>query len=121
MKIVVAMPVTEEHKKWLNAAAGDYPVYFADNQAAVGVQVPEDVLSDTEIIIGNLDPELVKKAPHLRWMQLNSAGTGACVHKKRGPAGRGSPHQCDRSLRTGLVRTHAGPAAGDDEEIICLL
>ena len=34
MKIVVAMPVTEEHKKWLNAAAGDYPVYFADNQVA---------------------------------------------------------------------------------------
>lgn len=87
MKIVVAMPVTEEHKKWLNAAAGDYPVYFADNQAAVGVQVPEDVLSDTEIIIGNLDPELVKKAPKLRWMQLNSAGTGAYIKKGVLPEG----------------------------------
>ena len=87
MKIVVAMPVTEEHKKWLNAAAGDYPVYFADNQAAVGVQVPEDVLSDTEIIIGNLEPELVKKAPHLRWMQLNSAGTGAYIKKGVLPEG----------------------------------
>lgn len=91
MKIVVAMPVTEEHKKWLNAAAGDYPVYFADNQAAVGAQVPEDVLSDTEIIIGNLDPELVKKAPNLRWMQLNSAGTGAYIKKGSCRKGRSSP------------------------------
>lgn len=79
MKIVVAMPVTAEQKKWLYDAAADNTLYFADNTAAVGAKVPEDVLTDAEVIIGNLDPELVKKAAHLRWMQLNSAGSGAYV------------------------------------------
>lgn len=87
MKIVVAMPVTATHKAWLEKAAGDNEIYYADTKAALGVQVPEDVLVDADIIIGNLAPDLVRKAPKLRWMQLNSAGSNAYVKKGVLPEG----------------------------------
>ena len=87
MKIVVAMPVTAAHKAALEKAAGHNEIYYADVKAALGVKVPEDVLADAGIIIGNLAPDLVQKAPHLRWMQLNSAGSNAYVKKGILPEG----------------------------------
>ena len=79
MKIVVAMPVTEQQKGWLQTAAPGHTFYYADTTAAVGVEVPAGELADAEVIIGNLSPKLVQQAQNLRWMQLNSAGSGAYV------------------------------------------
>lgn len=71
MTILVCMPVTEEHKKWLSEAAGaDELVYCGQND------LPADVLSRADIIIGNPPVDVLANASALRLLQLNSAGTG---------------------------------------------
>ncbi len=71
MTIVVCMPVTAEHKKWLEEAApGDEIIYCEQNE------IPADALSRAEIIVGNPDVNLLRDAKNLRLLQINSAGTG---------------------------------------------
>lgn len=77
MKIVVAMEVTPYHKQWLEAAAAGNEVVYLPVQGPVGVQASEAVLADAEVIIGNIDPALLVRAPKLRWLQLNSAGANS--------------------------------------------
>lgn len=77
MKIVVAMEVAPYHKKWLEAAAARNEIVYLPTQGPVNVQASDDVLADAEVIIGNIDPALLSKAPKLRWLQLNSAGANS--------------------------------------------
>lgn len=74
MKILVCMPVTEEHKKWLSETAGDDTLEFCAQN-----DVKKENIADAEIVIGNPSPEALKDAKCLRLLQLNSAGTGYYV------------------------------------------
>ena len=75
MKIVVTPPFTEEQKKRIMEAAGpEQPVFRLKSE------ITQELLSNTDVILGNLDnPSQARWAHHLKWIQLNNAGTeGYC-------------------------------------------
>lgn len=76
MKILVVMPVNEEHKKLLRAAAPDAEWIFESADV-----VSDEVANSAEIIIGNIPPKRVVNSTNLKWIQLNSAGTDGYLDK----------------------------------------
>lgn len=77
MKIVVAMDVNAQHKQWLKNAAQGNGIVYLKTDGPVGAQIPENILAEADVIIGNVDPVLLTKAPKLKWLQLNSAGANS--------------------------------------------
>ncbi len=69
MKILAAMPFTEEDKKYLENIAKDCEFVYK-NKESVG----EEDVQDIDIIFGNVSPDIISRAPKLRWLQTNSAG-----------------------------------------------
>lgn len=72
-EILVTIPVTEAHKKFLEekAASGRYNCCF---RYIPGKNVTKEDVNKANVIIGNLSPDLVRGAEKLEWFQLNSAG-----------------------------------------------
>jgi len=72
--ILVLIPVEEEHKSYLSNCfpTGNF-IYKSHSEAT-----PGDV-SSSEIIIGNIPYGLLKFADNLKWLQLESAGTGEYI------------------------------------------
>lgn len=72
-EILVTIPVTEEHKKFLEekASAGKYNCCL---RYIPGKAVTKEDVDRANVIIGNVSPSLVKDADNLEWLQLNSAG-----------------------------------------------
>ena len=67
--IIVGMDVREEHRQWILEAAGETPVVFDPS--------PSDaLLSEAEIVVGNLPLARLEGAKSLKLLQLNSAGAG---------------------------------------------
>ena len=74
-KILVVLPVKEEHKERIRNAAPD-----AKTTYCLEAEVTKEQVQDANIIIGNVKPEFLKDSRNLRWIQLNNAGTeGFCV------------------------------------------
>ena len=74
-KILVVLPVKEEHKERIRNAAPD-----AKTTYCLEAEVTKEQVQDADIIIGNVKPEFLKDSRNLRWIQLNNAGTeGFCV------------------------------------------
>lgn len=74
MKILVALPLNERQKEKLeqNFRHQEFVYCLPD-------QLTEEILSDVEVILGNVPPRLLTHAGKLRWLQLNNAGTeGYC-------------------------------------------
>ncbi|WP_036606948.1 D-2-hydroxyacid dehydrogenase [Oribacterium sp. P6A1] len=69
MKILGAMPFTDDDKKYLENIAKDCEFVYK-NKESVG----EDDVQDIDIILGNVSPDVISRAPKLRWLQTNSAG-----------------------------------------------
>lgn len=69
MKIIVVIPVNEEHKKLLESQIEAEFIYCKPGE------VSEALAADADVIIGNVPPRIVSHAKHLKLMQLNSAGT----------------------------------------------
>ena len=74
MKILVCMPVTQEHKTWLEKAAGNDTLVYSSQE-----EIPEEAIRDADIVIGNPPASSLYHAKKLRLLQLNSAGTGEYV------------------------------------------
>lgn len=73
-KILVVLPVREEHKERIKKAAPDAKVTYC-----LAADVTEAQIREANIIIGNVKPETLKDSENLRWIQLNNAGTeGFC-------------------------------------------
>lgn len=70
MNILVVMKVEEEHKAVLQAAAPDANIQYID-----AAKVDKDTVQQADIIVGNLNPNLIKDSKNLKLLQLNSAGT----------------------------------------------
>lgn len=68
-QVVVAAPVLEEHKKILEAKAPGCHFAYAPYE-----DITSEMLSDANIIFGNVKPELLCNCSRLELLQLNSAG-----------------------------------------------
>lgn len=96
-KILVTIPVTEAHKTYLEkqASLGKYNCQF---RYIPKEHVTKEDLEDTQVLIGNLPPALVREAKRLEWLQLNSAGA--------------DPYTPEGVLPAGAVLTNATGAYG---------
>ena len=68
-KVLVTLPVEQRHKDYLEAQANNCEFLYMK-----GKDVTPDILSEIQVLIGNLPPEQMKAAKKLEWVQLNSAG-----------------------------------------------
>ncbi len=92
-KIVVTIPVEDRHKEYLERTGAGCEFFYTSPAA-----VTEGGLSQADIIIGNVNPQLLKGAGKLQWLQLNSAG---------------SDNYCAPGiLRPGVILTNATGAYG---------
>ena len=66
--VLFVIPIDEEHRKPFEALPG-YRFHFMNKEDVR----PED-LDGISIVCGNLDPQLLKQCPSLKWVQLESAG-----------------------------------------------
>lgn len=75
MKILVTPPLNERQKKKLMDAAPGQEIVFCGFDA-----LTEELLEGADIILGNLkNPKQLSACSHLKWIQLNNAGTeGYC-------------------------------------------
>ena len=81
LKILVSLPVNEEQKKRIAAAAGDANVIFASQEEAT-----DDMIAKAQVIFGNLPAARLRGAKQLEWLQLNSAGADAYTQPGALPA-----------------------------------
>ena len=113
MNILVVMDTDAKQRQWFETAAKGAKVTFCPGDGSDAGAA----LEDADVIIGNIDPQLVSKAKHLKWLQLNSAGAGSYCKAGILPDGVALT---DRCLWPGVVRAHAGPEPGYDEEAVSL-
>ena len=74
MKILVALPLNERQKEKLEQNFRHQEFIYC-----LPEELTEEKLSDVEVILGNVPPEILKYAKALKWLQLNNAGTeGYC-------------------------------------------
>lgn len=69
-KVLVVMDVLKEHKEVLESVSSELDFRYKSRNDLT----PSDV-KDVEIIIGNLEPKLLKFCENLKLLQLNNAGT----------------------------------------------
>ena len=72
--ILVIVPTSEEHRRWLREAVADksdtYELVFADSEA----EIPAELIRNASAILGSLPASRIGEAEKLEWLQLNSAG-----------------------------------------------
>lgn len=69
-RILITLPVTEQHRKLLEQAAGEAELIYTQDRTEI-----EEQLKLADGVIGNVPPVLLKQNKNLGWVQLNSAGT----------------------------------------------
>ena len=69
-RILITLPVTEQHRKLLEQAAGEAELICTQDRTEI-----EEQLKLADGVIGNVPPVLLKQNKNLGWVQLNSAGT----------------------------------------------
>ena len=70
MKIVVVLPVNENHKKALQAAAPEAEFVYMPAS-----EVTEELLQTVDATIGNIPVDKFKGYENIKWVQLSFAGT----------------------------------------------
>ena len=68
-KVLVVLPVQENHKRLLEAQAPKAEFIYKKN-----AEITKEEAQEANIIIGNVPPELLYQSPNLEWIQLNRAG-----------------------------------------------
>lgn len=68
-KILVTIPLEEEHKRKIENIASDAEVIYITPDKA-----ERSIVQEAEIILGNVPIDAVRGSKNLKWMQLNSAG-----------------------------------------------
>lgn len=67
--LLVSCPLKEYHKAAIEAVIPDWEIVFCTPST-----IDMDVLSRATVLFGYVKPELVLKAPNLKWLQLSIAG-----------------------------------------------
>ncbi len=95
-KVLVVLPVEQSHKDYFTArTAGRCEFVY---RAPAGLENAD--LSDISAIVGNVPPAIVKKAPKLELLQLNSAGVDGYTVKGAVPE---ACHLCNAKGAYGLA------------------
>ncbi|NLM27800.1 MAG: D-2-hydroxyacid dehydrogenase [Clostridiaceae bacterium] len=81
-KVLVLLPVTEEHKKLFRKEAPSAEFIFISRN-----DIKKEMLENTDVIIGNPPIGLIKEAKELKWIHLGSAGADMYVNKGVLPSG----------------------------------
>ena len=68
-KILVTIPMEEEHKRKIASIASDAEVIYLTPDKA-----EKSIIQEAEIILGNVSIDAVRGSKNLKWLQLNSAG-----------------------------------------------
>lgn len=68
-KILVTIPMEEEHKRKIASIASDAEVIYLTPDKA-----EKSIVQEAEIILGNVSIDAVRGSKNLKWLQLNSAG-----------------------------------------------
>lgn len=68
-KILVTIPMEEEHKRKIANIASDAEVIYLTPDKA-----EKSIVQEAEIILGNVSIDAVRESKNLKWIQLNSAG-----------------------------------------------
>lgn len=68
-KILVTIPLEEEHKRKIENITSDAEVIYITPDKA-----ERSIVQEAEIILGNVPVDAVRGSKNLKWMQLNSAG-----------------------------------------------
>lgn len=68
-KVLVTIPVENEHKQYLETVGKGLEFIYADRETLL-----PQLVKDAEIILGNVPPEYLKDAAKLKFLQLDSAG-----------------------------------------------
>lgn len=85
-EILVTIPVSEEHKKFLESRAADGQYNCCFRYVEKGKVTKEDV-ERAHVMIGNLPADMVINAKNLEWYQLNSAGADPYIRPGVLPGG----------------------------------
>lgn len=72
--VLILLPVDDEHKKLFEQAAPQADIVYADAQS-----VSQQEIQNSNIIIGNPNPEFLSAAKNLEWLQLSSAGANLYI------------------------------------------
>ena len=67
-EILVTIPTQPRHREMLEKIAPEAHFAYEMKPAETSVE-------NADIILGNVPPAMLKNAPKLRWIQLNTAGT----------------------------------------------
>lgn len=92
MKILVSLPLDERQKGRLEQNIRHQEFIYC-----LPEELTEERISDVEVILGNVPPELLSYAKKLKWLQLNNAGTEG---------------YCDGALPEDVILTNATGAYG---------
>ena len=92
MKILVALPLDERQKRRL-----EQNFRHQEFRYCLPEELSAEILSDAEVILGNVPPQCLGHARKLRWLQLNNAGTEG---------------YCDGALPEDVILTNATGAYG---------
>ncbi len=80
--IVCVIPAGEEERRRLEEVAPGCRLVYAEPH-----NIPVRALQEAEVVLGNAPCRLLRHAPHLRWVQLNTAGADAYLLPGALPAG----------------------------------
>ena len=80
VKVLVTIPVTEEHKSWLEEAGQPAENgYRAEFTYINAEEANDDIVRGADIIFGNVSPALISKAKNLKLLQLFTAGADGYI------------------------------------------
>ncbi len=69
MHLLVIFPANEEHRQKISALVPEWTLTFCKKQ-----EVTPEIISQADVILGNVPPAMLQYAHNLRWIQLSSAG-----------------------------------------------
>lgn len=75
-KILITIPMEEEHKKRINEIAFDAEIKYCSVE-----KITKEDVCDAEIILGNVPVNFIKESINLKWLHLNSAGANNYTEK----------------------------------------
>jgi phosphoglycerate dehydrogenase-like enzyme len=82
MRILVVIPLNEDEKERLQSKMPEAEYVYLPS-----AEITEELVKDSDIIIGNVPPQYIKGTKKLKWLQLNSAGTDGYCEKGVIPEG----------------------------------
>lgn len=98
--VLIVVPVEQRHKARLEKAGEGCRIEYRDRS-----QVTREILAETDILLGNIDPELLVGAERLQWVHLGSSGADAYV--KPGILCPGVKLTCSTGAYSQAVAEHA--------------